>query len=198
MESISRRSLLAVGAVLASVALGGCGGDAENRDDEPRSSVELDRQVEFEGLVLSVPSSWEEDQSVYDGNDGSGFGHVTFGHEAFEDITLLNSYSCIQVWFNRDDDVDEETVEDGKASFESTYGDAADDRDFEWELIDSRVIDGAPAETYEVTITYDDTDDPYEIVRWKSFIYKYDVHYEIEVWGEAVNILDVIDTVSIE
>ena len=199
MGSISRRSLLAAGVALASAALGGCGGDTEDKGEEPRSSVELDRQVEFQGLVLSVPSGWEEDQSVYDYNDGSGFGHVTFGHEVFDDISVLNSYSCITVSFDRDDDVDEETVESAKTNYESLYEDAADDdRGFEWEQIDSRVIDGAPAETYKLTISAGEGEDSYDLVRWISFIHKYDVHYEIEVWGEAVDILDVIDTVSIE
>ena len=71
------------------------------------------------------------------------------------------------------------------------YGD-----DVEYELVEETVIDGVPVQVYVFPyVRYDNGED---VVRYEAYLYQYDMHYEITVYGDAVSIDDVLETVDLD
>lgn len=166
------KKIAAATALVAALALVGCSG----------SGVQLDREVEVGGMTLSVPSDWVE--NGYD--DSSDYLDAEYGSRTFvqnpdeiESIGIAVSYSSISL---------DETPEE---SFKSTYGD-----DVEYELADEMVIDGV--KTYVYAFPYTSPVSGEDKVRYEAYLYQYDMHYEIAVYGDAVSIDDVLETVDLD
>lgn len=163
---------IAAAALVAVLALAGCSA----------SGVELDREVEVGGMTLSVPSDWVEDgdDTSYE-SIGDAYGSRTYfaDPDATYSDGIYARYSNISL-----DDTPEE-------SFKSIYGD-----DVEYELVEETVIDGVPVQVYE--FPYVRLDNGEDAVRYEAYLYQYDMHYEITVYGNAVSIDDVLETVDLD
>lgn len=163
---------VAAAALVSVLALAGCAG----------SGVKLDREVEVGGMTLSVPSDWVEN-GYDDSNDflDTEYGSRTFvqNPDEIESVGIAVYYSNISL---------DETPEE---SFKSTYGD-----DVEYELADEMVIDGVQTYVYEFPYTSPVSGE--DKVRYEAYLYQYDMHYEITVYGDAVSIDDVLETVDLD
>lgn len=159
-------------ALVAALALVGCSA----------SGVQLDREVEVGGMTLSVPSDWVEDGD----DESSDFLDMEYGSRTyFEDPDAIYSDGIYARYSNTDLD---ETPED---SFKSIYGD-----DVEYELVKETVIDGVPVQVY--AFPYVRVDNGEDTVRYEAYLYQYDMHYEITVYGDSVSIDDVLETVELD
>ena len=169
LGSLMRRKL-AVFALAASLTLAGCSGTGA-------SSISLDREVDVEGLTLSVPSGWVEDGDDYGLESlGSSFGSRTFDQPGDDSEKVSNS--IIVGYSNEETDMSPD-------EYALDYFDG-----IESEKEDETVIDGAECVVYDASV------DDFEM--HVAFILDMDMTYEITVIGDAVDIDSVLETVSVD
>lgn len=179
---MKRRSLtLAACALAAAMALllAGCG-------------ASLDRDVDVQGMTISVPSGWAEDPDDDNGEDRGSVWYTDIDEDKEE-----GAFDAIRISYQRVDVTDQSTAADAleqrRAELEGDYG------TINWEVDDSseQVIDGAQVSMYEygfdkeidhVTNTYD-----YKI----AYVYTPAMHYEIQVYGSAASIDDVVGSIEL-
>lgn len=165
---------LAACAVVVMLALVGCGSQM----------VELDREVTVEGLTARVPSVWVEDETDY-GNVGGRSFSTTDDEEDFGYIGI--NYSP----HYDDDETPEEDMKERKEWYETDL----EIDDFEYQIVDERVVDGAECITFEES----HTTEPSHKKRTGYYIYVTSVStdYMITVAGN-VDVDRFLDSLSLD
>ena len=168
------RKGIAVLAAAAIIALAGCGAPA----------VTLDREVTVSGLTLSVPSTWVE--------DGSDYGQI--GRRSFSTTDDEDELGYIGINYSprRDDgETPEEDMGERKEWYETDLG----IDDFEYEMIDEMVVDGAECLIFEESHTSEPSHQ--KTTGYYVYVTSMDTEYTISVTGN-VDINSVIETMSLD
>lgn len=176
MKNAMRIAAIGIAAIL-SAAIAGCSA----------SGVALDREVDVHGLIMSVPSTWVEDESDNSIGDETKFGHTVFENtesETYEQITV--SYSNVDL---------DETLSEITAEEEEGWESMADAHDFECSSIDTFVVDGVEVTTYDKCLYIEgELAEQWQAARFMGS----DMHYEIDVHGDSVSLDDLLETISFE
>lgn len=162
-----RKQVIAA-ALVGTLALVGCSS----------SSVSLDREVEIEGLTISVPSGWIEDGDDHELDIiQSRYGTRTFEKPGSDS----NDMDAIMVSYSTTSD-NSESPDDFMNEFYS---------DSEYKMVSESVIDGSECSVYDVDM------DGSNISQSIAFITGREMEYTIYLYGDDVSIDSLLETVSI-
>lgn len=163
---------------LSVFALAGCG-------------ASLDRDVSVHSMTMSVPSNWAEDPSESNSDANGNIWYTDIDKNKDDE-----KCNAIYVAYQSVDPSDKSRAKDAlgqkQQELESDYGVV------NWDIDDSdeQVIDGAEVTTYEYSFDkiIDHTTRTYEY----KVIYAYTptIHYEIQIYGDAVSIKDVVKSLE--
>lgn len=157
-------------AIVASLALVGCGAQG----------AQLDREVNIEGLTMSVPSGWVEDGEDYEYSSiDSRHGNRTY--EAPDNSS--ESLDMIAVNYSTTSENDPETADEFMEEYYSEM--------YTYEKVKETVIDGSECTVYDVTMDGAGLDQAIALIYGRS------MDYTIYVYGDEVSMDSILETVSI-
>ena len=168
---------LAATAVTAMLGLAGCG-------------ASLDREVEIQGMALSVPSNWEE--RADDGNTSEA-GRIVY--EKMSDDSD-DPYEAIIVSYESIGDDSPVDANEALALVQQRV-----EEDYlvtEWSIDedDSEIIDGAKVTSFEYSFEKE-IDHVSHLYEYRvAYVFAADMIYEISVYGDEVSLADAVGSIE--
>ena len=165
-----------------------------------KQSVALDREVEFEGMTISVPSKWvETDNDRYE-DDGSSFldidpsGYASYTVSDSSELTEAKNHIYIHASWGSDKDL--QTAVDSDKSFITDNSDQREIYDLQDSIIEKTVIDGyeTEAHVFSYKVKYDDKE--FTVKDTNIYLYSSNKQFEISLYGNAIDAKKLLKTIS--
>lgn len=169
-----KRLLVAVMIAALTLCIAGCS-----------PSVAVDRTVVVQDMIVTVPSTWIEDETVYD----NSYSKTVLGNNSYHneegDAGVTISFSNADL---------NESMSDVMEDTKSVYtGESIGAERYECVELDSCVVDGAPCVIYKITYVSHNIDR----TLWTALIHSSTMHYEISGYGDEDVFYEVLDSVSL-
>lgn len=151
----------------------------------------LNKEVSFEGLTLKVPSNWvEEDSSL----DTSSYSDINIGTVNFLETSNASTGNWMSVsWSNYNDGkTPDELIKEEEQSAKEING-----KNWHQNKLDEYDLESAHVVLYESSYEMDSRDGTNTFNTQYAFIDSIGMSYEIKVYGDAIDIKDIMDTASI-
>ena len=178
MKKSIATATIAILALASALGLAACG-------------ASLDREVEIQGMMMSVPSNWAEHASDENTDDAG-----VIAYEKFSDDDDA-PYTAIVVRYDR-------ITEDSPATAEEAIDRVRQEAEADlgvtgWDIDEekSEIIDGAQATTYEYSFEkeIDRVRKSYEYK--KAYVFAAGTIYEISVYGDEASMADVVGSIEL-
>lgn len=176
-----KKKVLSMGLVATALAamlgLAGCG-------------ASLDREVEIQGMALSVPSNWEESA---DGGNTSEAGRIVYEKMADDSD---DPYEAIVVSYERINDDSPADANEALVLIQQRV-----EEDYlatEWSIDedDSEIVDGAKVTSFEYSFEKE-IDHVSHLYEYRTaYAFTADMIYEISVYGDEVSLADAVGSIE--